>query len=44
MNGKTYNKTYITQDNIVKGGELEFVMGSEPNYKWGIDKKDVPPG
>lgn len=44
LNGKTYNKTYITQDNIVKGGELEFVMGSEPNYKWGIDKKDVPPG
>ncbi len=43
LNGKTYNKTYITQDNIVKGGELEFVMGSKPNYKWGIDKQDVPP-
>jgi len=44
LNGKTYNKTYITQDNIVKGGELEFVMASKPNYKWGIDKKDIPPG
>jgi predicted alpha-1,2-mannosidase len=44
LNGKTYNKTYITQENIVKGGELEFVMGSKPNYKWGIDKKDLPPG
>lgn len=36
LNGKPYTQTYITQDDIVKGGKLDFVMGSKPNYKWGI--------
>jgi predicted alpha-1,2-mannosidase len=36
LNGKPYNQTFITQDDINKGGKLNFVMGSKPNYKWGI--------
>jgi predicted alpha-1,2-mannosidase len=37
LNGKPYTHTYITQDDIVSGGKLEFVMGSKPNYKWGVN-------
>lgn len=37
LNGKPYTQTYITQDDIVKGGKLEFVMGSKPNFKWGLN-------
>jgi putative alpha-1,2-mannosidase len=27
---------------IIKGGELEFEMGSEPNKQWGTDPEDLP--
>jgi predicted alpha-1,2-mannosidase len=37
LNGKAYTKTYITQDDIMQGGKLEFVMGNKPNYKWGVN-------
>lgn len=43
LNGKTYDKTYITQNDLVSGGKLEFVMGNKPNYKWGIGKNNLPP-
>lgn len=43
LNGKAYDKTYITQNDITKGGQLEFVMGSKPNYKWGVSKNALPP-
>ena len=43
LNGKIYDKTYITQSDITKGGTLEFVMGKKPNYKWGVSKKSLPP-
>lgn len=43
LNGKKYDKTYITQDDIANGGKMEFVMGSKPNYKWGINKANLPP-
>jgi predicted alpha-1,2-mannosidase len=43
LNGKTYDKTYITQNDLVKGGKLEFVMGKKPNYKWGTQKGATPP-
>jgi putative alpha-1,2-mannosidase len=36
LNGKPYNKCYISHQQILAGGTLEFVMGSEPNKKWGI--------
>jgi predicted alpha-1,2-mannosidase len=43
LNGKTYDKTYITQNDLVSGGKLEFVMGNKPNYKWGIGENNLPP-
>lgn len=35
LNGEEYNKTYISHDEIMKGGELSFQMASFPNYHWG---------
>jgi predicted alpha-1,2-mannosidase len=43
LNGKAYNKTYITQNDINNGGTLEFIMGSKPNKNWGSKATDVPP-
>ena len=43
LNGKTYSKTYITQNDIISGGILEFVMGNKPNKKWGVSSDDAPP-
>lgn len=35
LNGVPFNQTAISHKQIVKGGVLHFVMGSEPNKKWG---------
>lgn len=43
LNGKSYNKAYITHDDIVKGGVLAFEMGAEPNTNWGSDVSSYPP-
>ena len=43
LNGKAYNQTYITQNDIANGGHLEFTMGKKPNYKWGTAKSSIPP-
>lgn len=42
FNGKKYEKTYFTHDDIINGGEIEFIMGDKPNKKWG-KKKDAWP-
>lgn len=38
LNGKTYNKCWITHNDIVSGSTLELVMGDQPNKEWGIEK------
>ena len=43
LNGKSYDKTFITQDEIVSGGHLEFIMGTTPNKSWGVKAADRPP-
>jgi len=43
LNGKTYSRTFITHSDIVNGGTLEFVMGKQPNKKWGTGVNDAPP-
>jgi len=43
LNGKPYTKTFITHSDILKGGSLDFVMGKNPNKKWGTAAGDVPP-
>ncbi|MDX9883465.1 MAG: GH92 family glycosyl hydrolase [Prolixibacteraceae bacterium] len=36
LNGKPYNQSWINHADIVKGGELVFEMGPEPNKQWGV--------
>lgn len=43
LNGKPLNRPWLTRDEIVSGGELTFVMGSDPNPKWGSAPADRPP-
>lgn len=35
LNGKPYNKNHIDYKDIMQGGRLELVMGSQPNKNWG---------
>ena len=35
LNGKPLNRSWISHDEITKGGKLTFVMGKEPNKEWG---------
>ncbi len=36
FNGKTFTRSWITHQEIAKGGELIFEMGPNPNKEWGI--------
>ncbi|WP_268225434.1 GH92 family glycosyl hydrolase [Sinomicrobium oceani] len=36
INGKELNRTFITHEEMISGGELEFEMGPEPNKNWGV--------
>lgn len=40
LNGKDYTKSYITYQDIMNGGHLEYTMGKNPNYDFGKLKKD----
>jgi putative alpha-1,2-mannosidase len=42
LNGKKYDYSYITHKQITSGGELKFIMGSKPNYGFGVNKKYRP--
>ena len=37
LNGKPYNRCYIDHEDIVRGGELHFVLGRTPNKQWGVE-------
>jgi predicted alpha-1,2-mannosidase len=42
LNGKYYTKNFITHENIIKGGVLDFEMSDTPNMKKGINEADFP--
>lgn len=42
LNGQPYTKSYINHKDIVKGGKLEFEMGSTPSKTFGIAEADRP--
>jgi len=42
LNGKPYTKAYITQQDIMNGGELTFEMTSAPNKKRVFAEADKP--
>ncbi|MEZ5104971.1 MAG: GH92 family glycosyl hydrolase [Draconibacterium sp.] len=35
LNGNELNRSWISHDEIINGGDLVFVMGSVPNKEWG---------
>ncbi len=43
LNGKTYDRPWISHDDIMAGGTLELVMGDRPNKEWGSNPASVPP-
>ena len=42
LNGKPYTKSYITYQDIMSGGTLEFTMGATPNKDFGKAEADRP--
>ncbi|MGH9970979.1 MAG: GH92 family glycosyl hydrolase [Pyrinomonadaceae bacterium] len=42
LNGKRYNKSYLTHNDLMAGGMLVFEMGAQPNTEWGSGENDVP--
>jgi len=42
LNGKTYSKSYIQYEDIMKGGTLRFYMGNKPNYQFGAASQTRP--
>ena len=43
LNGKPYNKTYFSHEDLVEGGTLELVMGNRPCKTWGVGADAIPP-
>lgn len=43
LNGKEYNKTYLTYDDIKNGADIKFVLGTNPNTSWGTAEESVAP-
>jgi len=42
LNGKPYHKAYIIYKDIMAGGTLKFVMGSQPNKQFGTNPANRP--
>lgn len=43
LNGKEWNKSWFSHDDLMKGGMLEFVMGKRPNKQWASSDDAIPP-
>ncbi|MBK5722479.1 GH92 family glycosyl hydrolase [Dysgonomonas sp. Marseille-P4677] len=43
LNGKDWNKSWFSHDDLMQGGKLELVMGKHPNKEWASDDNAVPP-
>jgi putative alpha-1,2-mannosidase len=43
LNGKELKRGWITHDEVVAGGVLEFEMGPKPNKEFGADPAHFPP-
>lgn len=42
LNGESYPKSYITYEDVMKGGTLTFEMGNKPNKQFGAAPADRP--
>lgn len=43
LNGKPWNKPWLSHSDIAKGGRLVLIMGPLPNKKWGSAPDAAPP-
>ncbi|MET4080222.1 putative alpha-1,2-mannosidase [Pedobacter sp. UYP30] len=43
LNGKVWNKSWFSHDELMKGGVLELTMGERPNKDWATGKDAIPP-
>ncbi|HEY9713684.1 MAG TPA: glycoside hydrolase domain-containing protein, partial [Chroococcales cyanobacterium] len=43
LNDKPLSRTFLTHEQIMDGGTLEFVMTDKPGSKWGTEPEDAPP-
>jgi len=43
LNGKTWNKSWFSHQELMAGGKLELVMGLQPNKDWASADASVPP-
>jgi putative alpha-1,2-mannosidase len=43
LNGESFDRTYLSHQEITAGGELTFEMVSAPDYKWAVEKASRPP-
>ncbi len=42
LNGKAYQNTYLSFEDIQSGGAIKFVLGDSPNEEWGTDTNNTP--
>jgi predicted alpha-1,2-mannosidase len=42
LNGRKLNRSFITHDEIMGGGELRFVMQAVPNKSWAVGRTERP--
>jgi predicted alpha-1,2-mannosidase len=43
LNGDSFDRVYLSHDEITRGGELRLHMGSTPNEKWAVKAESRPP-
>jgi putative alpha-1,2-mannosidase len=43
LNDETLDKTYFSHQDVLKGGELAFTLGPQPNKRWGAAPENRPP-
>lgn len=43
LNGRPFNQTWLSHEEVLKGGELLFKLTSTPNYKWAVGPEGRPP-
>jgi predicted alpha-1,2-mannosidase len=43
LNGQSFDKVFLSHDEIMRGGELKLRMDSAPNEKWAVKPESRPP-
>ncbi|MFC6101093.1 GH92 family glycosyl hydrolase [Olivibacter domesticus] len=43
LNGRDWNKSWFSHEELMKGGTLELVMGKHPNKTWASGDDAIPP-